>query len=139
MRRAKIQEAKAWEPTNSDGSPNRGSFEYQAVVGLVELAHDLLVERSPGELPSIGKVKSLASVLLRVADAAQAAIRSDQRSDRMDNSHTRARGAVRSALNAFPPPIGGTDEERRTWEQQLTERAVALLTLAAELCDTPAD
>jgi hypothetical protein len=42
----RIAEAKPWEPFNSDGSRNLGSYEVQAAEGTTLLAHDLLLERA---------------------------------------------------------------------------------------------
>jgi hypothetical protein len=51
----------------------------------------------------------------------------------MDNSHTRARGAVREALRAFPVPFGADEATRSQWEANLTSQATALMTMALDI------
>jgi hypothetical protein len=133
---AKVAEGKPWEDVSADGSPNLGSYEYQAVLSVVELAHELLffsVDEGDQVAVDMAKAKSLARTLLRICDNAQAAVRSDRRVSRMDNSHTRARGAVREALRAFPVPFGSDDTTRQEWESQVTARAVAFMKTALDL------
>jgi len=133
----RLAEGRPWEELNSDGSPNLGSYAYGAVLATVELAHELLVAHAvtagAGDPLSMGQVASLARTLLGVADEVQAALRPDGRVDRMDASHTRARGALRSALEAYPVPFGAGEEDRQAWRGALVERATALGTLALAL------
>ena len=126
---ARVEEAKPWEQTNTDGSPNFGSYRYQAALGMVELAHELAC--NAGIEPNRDLVKALAATLITAADAAQAAIRYDGNSDRMDGSHTRARGAVRTAVDAYPPPWGHDETTWSDWNARITQRAVGLLRIAA--------
>lgn len=117
-RRARLQEAKPWEPTNSDGSTNLGSYAYQAALGMTELAQELWLKGHPDA--TLGRdqrpeVERLARRLLAIADAVQSSIRPDGRSDRMDASHARARGALRSAIEALPVPWEATTNERAVW------------------------
>lgn len=140
----KIAEAKPWEPHNSDGSLNLGSYAVTASLGFAELAYELVIERirtdaavrgMAMEAPSFPQVRSLTRVLLRAADRVQANVRSDGRVDRMDASHTRARGAVRSVLDLYPVPWGATDEERTAWEEVLVEQGTELLRIGIALVD----
>ena len=145
-RRARVEEGRPWQPTNSDGSTNLGSYAATASIAFVELAHELLARRyaesaaavevarpsvepepEPPGPPPMGQVVYLARQLLRAADRAQAAIRGDHRVDRMDNSHTRARGAVRSALEVYPVPFGAEEAVRQQWTENLWTRAADLL------------
>lgn len=130
---AKHTEGKPWEEDNSPGDPNRGSYGYSAAVGMTELAQDLLDKVDDEHPPALAKVTYLARVLLRSADAAQAAIRGDGWVDRMDTSHVRARGAIRSACESIPVPIGADETARNDWEIAITQRAVDLLAIAATL------
>lgn len=74
-------------------------------------------------------------MLLDAADRTQAAIRPDGRTDRMDASHTRARGAVRSVIDAqgVPWDVIAQPEGRPAWVASLATQATQLLTLAKEL------
>lgn len=118
----RVQEAKQWEPTNSDGSPNFGSYAFAAAVGMVELAQDLWLKGHEG-VPITDDVRvaiaRLGATLLRVADDVQAHVRRDGRSDRMDTSHVRARGAVRSAVEALPVPWEADRNARAAWVSSL--------------------
>lgn len=148
----KLEEAKPWEPLNSDGSVNLGSYEMTATLGMVELAAGLLTQRdrttrlSCGAVapdqpavdllgPKAGALRALARHLLTAADQAQANVRPDGRIDRMDNSHTRARGAVRTALERVPPPWEHTTDRDTVaaWVAALTDEATTLLDVAIEL------
>lgn len=140
----KIAEAKPWEPHNSDGSLNLGSYAVTASLGFAELAYELVVERirtdaavrgMAMEAPSFPQVRALTRVLLRAADRVQANVRPDGRVDRMDASHTRARGAIRSVLDLYPVPWGATDEERTAWEDELVAQATELLRIGIALVD----
>lgn len=133
------EEGKPWQRYNTDGSVNLGSYAYTAAVGTVELATRLLLDRArtaaleagtPIEAPSRKVVTYLARTLLTAADTVQAAIRNDGQVDRQDNSHTRARGAIRDALDLYPVPFGATDEDRADWLEALTGHATMLLEVA---------
>ena len=138
------EELKPWEAHNPDGSVNLGSYAFTAAVGMVELAGELVVNRArvdnatrgvPLEAPSAGKVKFLAGWLLSAADHVQADLRRDGRVDRMDNSHTRARGAIRSALDLYPVPWGATPEQRQAWHDALVAYGILLLRVALDVIE----
>lgn len=140
----KIAEGRPWETYNGDGTLNLGSYAAGAAAGTIHLAYKLLAARAAdvaadtgaADPPTPAKVRSLASSLLAAADTAQAAVRSDGRVDRMANSHTRARGMVRVALDAHPVPFAHYVDESAKWEAALARAATALLTLTAELTET---
>jgi hypothetical protein len=140
-RRPRIEEAKPWELLNSDGSLNLASYSYQAVLGFVELAHDLASQRvrdviaDSGDAAEVkmGQVEALARMLLEAADRCQAMTRQDGRVDRMDASHTRARGAIRTALKVYPVPWGANTETRAVWLDNLAEHAASLTRIALDL------
>lgn len=140
-RRPRVAEARPWEPFNSDGSLNLGSYAMLATVGMVELAHRLAAERTAKVLAETGvsgsvsmaQVKSLARTLLEAADQVQAANREDGHVDRMDSSHTRSRGAVRESLWVFPVPWGASPEDQAAWLGKLTAHATGLVRIAVEL------
>lgn len=127
----RIAEGKPWEATNSDGSPNYGSYSYGASLSMAELAHDIIHEA--GFTLDREKVRNLGAALALIADSAQAAIRTDGASDRMDGSHSRARGAVRSSLLSCPPPWGGEESAWHDWKVRLTNRTVALLRIGDDI------
>lgn len=137
----RVAEGRPWERLNSDGSVNLGSYSIQASISMVELAHELLSARRAEEglqgPPPIRQVKALAARLLKAADTAQAIVRADHHCDRLDNSHTRARGAVRVALRSHPVPWTGEPEAlelaRKQWVEDLATYASALVTTAMEL------
>lgn len=142
----RVEEAKPWERRNSDGSVNLGSYEATATIGMASLAYRVLLEKARADAtargidplaPSRVQVLNLGRFLLEAADAAQAAVRSDGCADRMDASHTRARGAIREALDAYPVPWKATDEERRAWRDTLAATAAMLLTVGTELLELP--
>lgn len=140
---ARVAEARPWEPYNSDGSLNLGSYEVLATAGMVELSHELLLARSgPGSF-TMDELRRLARTLLAAADQVQANVRSDGRSDRMDASHTRARGAIRTALEAHPVPWGVPSEppspaEKAAWVEELVAWATLLMEAAVDLLAFPA-
>lgn len=142
----RIEEAKPWEPFNTDGSVNLGSYAITASLGMAELAYELIMERNRTEAARSGselqpppwpQVKGLARKLLDAADRAQAELRSDGRVDRMDNSHTRARGAVRSALDVYPVPWGAAPDDVAAWVDVLAHHATELIRIAVALVDPP--
>lgn len=142
---ARLQEGKAWEFYNSDGTINLGSYAMTAVVGVVGKATKLLLARNEeayqaGETldlqhPDRDEVVYLARMLLWVCDRVQADVRSDHRVDRGANSHTRCRGAVFSALERYPVPWHQLDDAdaRNAWLAQLRAYAVDVLEIAIDL------
>lgn len=144
-RGARIEEAKPWEPYNSDGSLNLGSYAVNASDGFTLLAHDLLLARAatlarsegrPPAAPTEDKLRRLTRRLLRAADRCQATARADGRADRMDTSHSRARGCVRSALDAHPVPWdAATAADLDAWEVDLATYAAVLFRVAISLVD----
>lgn len=137
----RVAEGRPWDRHNSDGSINLGSYAIQASVGMVELAQKLCLEhmraqsKQDGEKRTLdlAQVRSVANALLSAADMAQAAVRADGRFDRMDNSHARARGATRMAIDAFPVPFGADLDEQKIWCKTVALHAAALIKLAVEL------
>lgn len=135
-RRPRVAEAKPWELYNSDGSPNVGSWEVLSTTATVHLAHKLLMahnrERQAAEggevaAPTPGQLRALSKRLLAAADRTQAAVRRDGHYDRMDNSHARARGCVRLALDVHPVPWGAEGDALDAWVDELTAYATELL------------
>lgn len=140
----RIEEAKPWEPYNTDGSLNLGSYAVGAAEGVVLLAHDLLLERArylaksdgiPMADPPKGQLLALARRLLEAADRIQASARSDGHFDRMDTSHTRARAAMRVALEAHPVPWGEAPDVQAAWQCSLVEYGARLMSVVLELID----
>lgn len=140
---AKIQEGRAWDPTNSDGSLNVGSYEVAAGVGATDLAFELLTGQHnfwdvtvPVDDPDFWlRVNDLAAALLNAADIAQAAARNDGRHDRFAGSHPRARGAVRTVLAAHPAPDLADRDAVAAWGIALGDTAARLLVTAIGLVD----
>lgn len=138
-------EEPAFKERNSDGTVNYGSYRVLAGISAVEAAHDILHTQNPDQAPPLGQVQYLARLIMFACDYTQAILRPDRTVDRMAGSHTRARGAVRSAMEIFPIPVGGTDEDRSTWLQAVIDRAVSLCQMGASLSyeefpiDTPAN
>lgn len=136
-----MAEGRPFDEYNSDGTPNPGSYRRMAAVGFLEQAQRLVVARvreltAETGLPAyvdVAQVKAIARYLLAAADRTQANVRTDRRVNRMDNSHTRARGAVRTALDVFPVPWGADQETRAAWVDNLADYATALLVTAEEL------
>lgn len=136
----RVAEAKPWERTNSDGTPNLGSFAIQASLSMVELASSLTFEHileGGGGVPNMEHVKALAARLLQAADRCQQLVRADHHFDRADNSHTRARGAVRAALAIYPVPWDEDPAARQAardqWVCNLADYAAGMLRAAIEL------
>lgn len=158
----KVVEAKPWEPWNTDGSINTGSYAYQAALTMVDTAHGLILRHeadvydkalaawepmqvtgasggttsnpkpSPPAPPKFSRVAALARKLLAAADDVQKSMRSDERVDRMDNSHARARAALATALRAYPPPFDNSQDVDAVaaWVEALTVRAIELAAFA---------
>lgn len=142
----RIEEGRPWHRLNSDGSLNLGSYEAKAALEFAALAYSLLIEnartnhavyRTDLEPPTPAQVKNLGRILLEAADKAQAAVRHDGHVDRMDNSHTRARQAVRAALDVYPVPWGKSAEVRAEWAATLADHAGMLLRVAVDLIGGP--
>lgn len=125
-------------------SPPVAKDGWSYAVGMVDLSYELLhgaAQDGPSQdgrlktvLPS--QVRALAAVLLQVADTAQATALGV--TDREANSHTRARGAVRTALRFLPPPLGEVGK-LGAWVERLERISSVLLTQASELAiETPA-
>jgi hypothetical protein len=144
----RVEEAKPWEGFNSDGSVNLGSYAAQATIGMAALAYELAMQNArtaaadkgvPLKPPDPTIVQNLARRLLRAADKAQAAIRADGHTDRMDASHARARGAVRSAVDVWPPPWGKGGSEWDRWQETLVGGASMVLSVGVDLLAEPYD
>lgn len=147
----KVEEARPWEPQNTDGSPNRGSNEFASAVWAAQLAYRLCREEGEGSDPFDGDDRSapgpvnlaharlLAGWLCAAADATQAATRRDRRSDRMANSHKQAQRVVAMCLRAHPVPWTQLDDGdvRAAWLAALTEESVEVLAIACDLTDDP--
>lgn len=133
---ARVAEARVYEPLNSDGSLNLGSYAVTAAQSMVSLANDLLIERwRRGDVdapPTEGQLRGLARRLLLAADRVQAASRADHHADRMDNSHARARGAVEAALKSHPVPFGG---DPAPWLEELVATASSFMAVVVSLVD----
>lgn len=140
-KRARVEEAKPWVLYNTDGSLNLASWSYQAVVGFVELALELIADHVLADVDHDGdhaairpeQVEALARTLLDCADKVQAATRADGHVDRMDSSHTRARGAVRTALRVFPVPFDTDAATRAAWAENLVAQASSVTRIAFDL------
>lgn len=102
---------------------------YQAALGMAELAYELTLEQGR-PVTRLGTL-NLAAALLTAADEAQR--RTFGRVDRADHSHTRARGALRTALRVHRVPWGASGEERQAWVEAITEETAAILTLGLKL------
>lgn len=133
----RIIEGKPWETLNSDGSPNMGSYAMQAAIGMLELAQECWRRDHPDEPIDRERVRKLAHSLLRIADRAQASVRTDGRANRMDNSHARSRGAVRSGVEAYPVPWKAENGAAQAWVSNVTDHASWLMQSAVELVDLP--
>ncbi len=118
------------------GGTSTDTWAYAAAVGTVDLAYELLHDAvRDGRLEKVlpTQVKAMAVILLRAADNVQVAIRGKEL-DRNANSHTRARGAVRTALQFCPPPIGEV-AKMAGWAAQVEKIAAVLLAQASELAE----
>lgn len=136
---ARVAEAKPWEALNSDGSLNLGSFAVTATEAMVELAHELLVARwRAGEVdepPTDKQLTRIAQMLLTAADKVQAAARADGHADRLDNSHNRARAAIRAALAVHPVPFGAPPPAPSLWADELVATASMFMSVVLALVD----
>jgi hypothetical protein len=138
VRGPKIREGKQWDEENSDHSPNVGSYAVQAAAGMVDLAVELTL--AAGRVPIQRHIDWAANRLLEAADDIQAGVRADGRADRMDTSHARARGVLRTVLTFIPFPIdGATDvgivpparaDRVHQWHADAVNAGIALLRIA---------
>lgn len=122
-----IPGAKENQPTTAPPPPRSGghltdTWAYGATLGLAELAFELLV-KTGGSPVNSKTVRELADRLLAVADAGQRSVRGEV--ERNANSHVRARGALRSTFELYPPPLD-TPADMDEWQERVT-RAVCLL------------
>jgi hypothetical protein len=116
---------------NSDTQRFEG-WAFVANVGMVDLAYEELSDAlESGELDSItpAMLKTVALELLNAADQAQRALVG--RTDRGAQSHTRARGVVRTALRKHP--VRGGLPDLTVWSAELTKTTTRLLQMAATL------
>lgn len=141
----KVAEARPWEELNSDGSPNLGCYAVQAAAGMVDLAVEVVLAAERDPFPSL--IRFVAARMLEAADEIQAGVRPDGRHDRMDNSHSRARGILRTVLRVAPFPLHVVLDERddkglpivadvdavHGWHRRTVHAGVALLQMALEL------
>jgi hypothetical protein len=144
-------------PAPFAGSHNVGSYDMAAAVGAVELADELL--RTQGAVPvSPESAEKLGVILLRLADSLQERLR--KRSlythamasgaspdpeqvraqldgmdlvDRSGGSHVRARGALRTVVEALPLPVGADEGALRAWAAEVDSRAYRLLSTAHDV------
>lgn len=132
--RSPASEAKPWERLNSDGRLNLGSYAVMAAVSMTHHALEALADAGADTSPA--RVEVLADYLLSAADKVQASITHDGRVDRMATSHTRARGAILTALYVHPVPIGKGRVEVAEWWGELVTMATGLLEVAVGLTET---
>lgn len=144
QRGPKIHEGRAWEEQNSDGSPNVGSWSVLAACGMVELAVERIA--AAGRVPHAALVERIARQLLWAADEIQACVRGDGRTERLDNSHARARGIVRTVVEHIAPfPVdvvtddGNVPDHRiddaHAWHEAAVNAGARLLSIAVEISD----
>lgn len=136
-----VAESKPWEELNSDGTPNLGAFAVTAGAGIVDLAVETLL--AGGVDLKIAAIRTVATDLMHVADEIQAGV-TGYRPDRMANSHTRARGLLRTVLRARPYPLDKVLDEHGAiqpkaadaagaWTEKAVPAGVALLRMAVDL------
>lgn len=135
------EEARPWQELNSDGTPNLGSYAVTAGAGISGMAVDLVLAAPRRPFPSL--VRFVAERLMDAADEIQAGVRSDGHYDRMDNSHTRARGILHNVLRMVPFPLdaltdtGHPEQERITelheWHARTVRAGIELMKLAVDL------
>lgn len=136
-------DSKPWEYFNSDGLPNLSSYAAGATMEFVNLAGRLIVTHlrqraaeDPAyviQAPSADAVRSLADLLLNIADLAQASLHDGARRDRMASSHRLARQSVREAIDLYPVPWGRPPEERAAWKLAVVQHASTLVGVAYQL------
>lgn len=122
-------EAKPWEE-EVEGTLNLASHTATALYGLTELAIERLTEAG---LPLTGKtVNALASTFAVIVARVQTAL--GTRPSLQDGSHTRLRGALRSALgNGLPVPFGADQQSWDHWAEAVEKRVLAVATIADKL------
>jgi hypothetical protein len=52
-----------------------------------------------------------------------------------DGIHARLRGALHTAMQTLPPPLGGTAGELQAWVESVTRRTRSIATAAIRLWD----
>lgn len=137
----KANDAPGDRPAMRSGGDRTDTWAYGATLGLAELAFELLVAAGGAERGQLNPktVKGLAERLLAVADGGQECVRAAV--DRNANSHTRARGALRSALALYPVPLDMApvelDEALDAWQERMTRAVCLLMRVGLELLDPP--
>lgn len=139
-------DGKPWEFINSDGRVNLSSYAASSVMEVTNLAGRLLITHArnlhdadpaahPLEAPEEQRVRSLARLLLNVADTIQHRMRGGGRVDRMASSHRLARQALREGLDLYPVPWTAGPEEREAWKAALIEHGVVLTNVGIGLLE----
>lgn len=116
------------QPT-MDQAPGE-SWEFAARMSCVDLAFETLVDQSGSNFTS-AQMEALARLLLRIVDSAQTTF--SGRLDRAGRCHTRARGALRTALKRFPVPADYEGDEAVEWEKKATASVVLMLRTADKI------
>lgn len=132
---------KANEPPAAPTGPKSGghltdTWAFAATLGMAELAFEVLVKAGPDKVQLNPKsVRELADRLLAITDAGQQHVRGAV--DRNANSHTRARGALRSALELHVPPVDtfGDPAEMDAWQERVTRAVCLLMKVGIDLLD----
>lgn len=124
-------EDKPFEET-VQGELNPNSYAMTAVFGLASLAHDLLVAHGQ---PITGRtVPAMAHTLSSIVLTAQGNMSGSANFQRGLN--TRLRGALRSVVEATPPPFGASVEVWAQWHDQAAHRVTSIARVALDLWST---
>lgn len=145
----RIMDERPYRPYNSDNQPNYGSWAYQAVVSMVDLAYEHLHSRfralEKEEPPSTGQVAKLANLLLDISTDVQREVFGYV--SLSSQSHTRVRGVMRHIIDFHPVPVttpddGLSQEEREDrlndWADLVEDTSVGLLKVANGIFATSA-
>jgi len=121
-----------------DGKLNANSYAATAVFGTVELAVTSLTAGGVGLTPAA--VDAMSATFARIVADAQALL--GARCSYSDGTHTRLRGALRTALESLPAPFGADRATWEDWERRTLRRCVSIAKAAArlyeqDLPDTP--
>ena len=120
---ARVEEAKPWVESNSDGSPNRGSYRASAATWVVVTAV---------EIAGSHDVAEVAGKLMLLADAAQADLRADGGVNRQARSHDHALRLVLAEARQTPPVAG---EVLGDWAARVGVEVLRLVKITADLDD----
>lgn len=124
---------------DDQGNLNYGSKEFQAVAGCVDFAYEsvtaALEDMGQAPIPDEDVIRHVAGQLLQVSDLAQCRLSTTNVPDRFSIVHSRARGAMREALQVNLPPVDKPTDDPAwiEWRNGVQDDTDMILRVSSEL------